>query len=86
MAEAAPNATFQGGMGGFDPCGDHCAAFELKDKKLSCKYASREHGWGDDEFDEEWDEDDDDENWKEEKPDWHTEVVYDPVNKKNVKK
>ncbi len=85
MAETAPNATFQGGMGGFDPGGDHCAAFELKDKKLSCKYASREHGWEDDEFDEEWDEDDEDENWEEEEPDWDTEVIYDPVNKKNVR-
>ena len=84
MAEAAPNATFQGGMGGFDPGGDHCAAFELKDKKLSCKYASSEHGWEDDEFEEDWDEDDED-NWDEEEPDWHTEVIYDPVNKKNVK-
>lgn len=84
MAEAAPNAYFKGAMGGFDVGGDYLAGFELKDQRLSCKYATNYHG----ELDE--DEDYDDDNWDEEdyekEPDWDTEVIYDPINKKNVRK
>lgn len=86
MAEAAPNATFVGGMGGFDPGADQAASFELKDGLLHCKYAVSYFG---DEWDEDCDEDeedwDDEDDWDEEEPDWGEEVIYDPVKKKYVK-
>ena len=86
MAEAAPNASFSGGMGGFGTGGDQFANFELKDGLLYCKYSLPS--------DDEWDEDedyDDDEDWddddcEDEEPIWDEEVVYDPIKKKNVKK
>jgi hypothetical protein len=85
MAEAAPNASFDGGMGGFGTGGDQFASFELKDGLLYCKYSLP----SDDEWDEDenYDEDDDsDDDWDEdEEPEWDTEEIYDPVKKKYVK-
>lgn len=84
MAEAAPNASFSGGIGGFGAGGDQFANFELKDGLLYCKYVMPSDDWDDedyDEDDEDWDEDDD---LEDEEPDWDEEVVYDPVKKKNV--
>ena len=89
MAEAAPNAYFEGGMGGFGTGGDQFASFELKDGHMICKYKypNENDDWGEDE--EDWDDDDyddydDDEDFEE--PDWDYEVIYDPVKKKNVKR
>ena len=84
LAEAAPHATFEGGMGGFNPGGDQVAAYELKDGLLYCKYAEGEDAeW--DEEDEDWD-DDDDEDWEDEEPDWTDEEIYDPVARKFIRK
>lgn len=80
VAEVAPNAKVSGGMGGFDPGGDQCATFELKDGLLYCKYAN---GYGDECWnDEDWDDDEDD--WDEEEPNWDFEEVYDPIKKEVV--
>ena len=81
MAEAAPNAQFQGGMGGFDAGGDSMASFELNEQKLLCKYACHETEFYEDEdFEDDWDEED-----CEQEPDWDTEIIYDPILKKNVR-
>lgn len=86
MAEAAPTASFSGGMGGFGTGGDQFANFELKDGLLYCKYSLP----SDDELNEDEYEDDesydDDDDWEDEEPIWDEEVVYDPIKKKNVKK
>ena len=85
MAEAAPNAKFEGGMGGFGTGGDQCANFELKNGLLHCKYSLPSDDWDedgyDDEYEDDWDEDDE---WADEEPDWDKEVIYDPVKKKYV--
>ena len=83
MAEAAPTASFEGGMGGFSTGGDQAAAYELKDGLLYCKYAEGED-WEEYDEDEDEDWDDDDEDWDAE-PDWTEEVVYDPIAKKCVR-
>ena len=87
MAEAAPSAKFEGGMGGFSTGGDQCASFGLKDGLLYCKYVlpHDDEDWGED--DEDWDDDewDDDDDWEDKEPEWDEEVVYDPVKKKYVK-
>ena len=87
MAEAAPNATFSGGMGGFGTGGDQCAGFELKDGLLYCKYSlPSDDEWDDDEDYDEDDDLDEDDDWEDQEPEWDDEVVYDPVKKKNVKR
>ena len=90
MAEAAPNAKFNGSVSGFDPGGTHAAELILADGLLNCKYSSVDHEF--DEDDEDWDEEDwdEDEEFDEDEhpvePTWDTIINYDPVLKKNVKK
>ena len=90
MADAAPNASFVGGMSGFNPGGDQDAAFELKNGLLYCKYAfgDEEDCYDDEEYceeDEGLDEDDEDcDDCANEEPIWTYEEVYNPVAKRIV--
>ena len=77
MAEAAPNAEFEGSISGFNTGGDQDAEFRLVDGLLHCRYAFLGDECDDEEFDE------DDEAWDDdERLDWTSEETYNPITKK----
>ena len=81
MAIAAPNATFQGSISGFNTGGDQDAEFELIDGLLHSRYAFQ----GDEYYDDYDENDDEDEDYDEEKEiEWDFEIIFDPVNKKII--
>ena len=84
MAETAPTAKFEGGMGGFGTGRNQMASFELKDGMLYCKYAlpNDDEEWDEEDCDDDDNDWDEDEYWENEEPDWDEKVVYDPVKKK----
>lgn len=80
MAEAAPDAEFDGNISGFNAGGDQDAEFELVDGLLYCRYAFP----GDEYLDDEDDEADEDWDDKDDEIEWTAEETYDPVAKKII--
>ena len=75
MAIAAPNATFQGSISGFNTGGDQDAEFKLIDGLLHSRYAFQ----GDEYYDE-YDDNGEDED-EDEEIEWDFEIVFNPITK-----
>ncbi|MBO5516679.1 MAG: hypothetical protein J6A42_01140 [Firmicutes bacterium] len=75
IADAAPSASFEGTMAGWDPGASYCTEAELKNGLLRMRHDHKEHSWDDDE--EETD------SPERSADDWDT--IYDPIQHKYLK-